>query len=369
MNVAKRFILVAVISCVVRPHAGAQSIELTPFVSKPLAKSIELPGEFQPYLNVTLHSRVTGFVEAVMVDRGSVVKQGDLLVELSAPEMKAQIAEAQSKLEAVEADRAQAEAQFAAAESTLERLKEAAKTPGAIAGNEVVLAEKQVEANKAVVGSRQQASRAAQAAVDALKTMETYLKIPAPFDGVITERLVHPGALVGPNTNTPLLVIQQVSKLRLTVSVPEEDVGGIVRDAKVSFRVPAYPNRMFFGIVARVARVLDAKTRSMAVELDVTNKDQSLAPGMYPTVSWPVRSAEQALFVPKTSVVTTTERTFVIREKNGHAEWVNVEKGGADGEMIRVVGPLRIGDRIVKRATDEIREGTVLKAEAVPNRK
>jgi membrane fusion protein, multidrug efflux system len=86
-------------------------------------------------------------------------------------------------------------------------------------------------------------------------------------------------------------------------------------------------------------------------------------------VSWPVRSAEQALFVPKTSVVTTTERTFVIREKNGHAEWVNVEKGGADGEMIRVVGPLRIGDRIVKRATDEIREGTVLKAEAVPNRK
>ena len=75
---------------------------------------------------------------------------------------------------------------------------------------------------------------------------------------------------------------------------------------------------------------------------------------MYPTVRWPVRSSEQALFVPKTSVVTTTERTFVIREKNGRAEWVNVQKGPADGDLIRVIGPLQPGDRVVKRATDEI---------------
>jgi len=100
----------------------------------------------------------------------------------------------------------------------------------------------------------------------------------------------------------------------------------------------------------------------MAVELDVINKDQSLAPGMYPTVHWPVRSSEQSLFVPKTSVVTTTERTFVIRETNGRAEWVNVQKGPADGDMIRVMGPLKPGDRVVKRANDEIREGTVLTA-------
>ena len=98
----------------------------------------------------------------------------------------------------------------------------------------------------------------------------------------------------------------------------------------------------------------------MAVELDVMNPDQSLAPGMYATVKWPVRREKPALYVPKTSVVTTTERTFVIREKNGKAEWVNVGKGAGDEDLIEVMGPLQPGDKVVKRANDELREGTAL---------
>jgi hypothetical protein len=102
----------------------------------------------------------------------------------------------------------------------------------------------------------------------------------------------------------------------------------------------------------------------MPVELDVINKEQMLAPGMYSTVVWPVRSADPAFFVPKTSVVTTTERTFVVRDKNGFAEWVNVQKGPAEGDLIRVFGTFQEGDRVLKRATDEIREGTSLKSPA-----
>jgi len=100
----------------------------------------------------------------------------------------------------------------------------------------------------------------------------------------------------------------------------------------------------------------------MAVELDVANRDQALAPGMYPTVTWPVQNSQPALYVPKTSVVTTTERTFVVREKNGKAEWVDVRKGPAEGDLIQVTGGLHAGDRIVKRATDEMREGMTLQA-------
>jgi multidrug efflux pump subunit AcrA (membrane-fusion protein) len=100
----------------------------------------------------------------------------------------------------------------------------------------------------------------------------------------------------------------------------------------------------------------------MPVELDVVNNDRTLAPGMYPTVHWLVRSADAALFVPKTAVVTTTERTFVVRDKNGRAEWVNVQKGAAEGDLIRVIGPLQDGDRVVKRGTDEMREGMDLKS-------
>ena len=338
--------------------AWAQSADLVAVVSKPVSRTIDLPGEFQPFLSVALHARVPGYVERVLVDRGSVVKQGELLAELSAPEMQAQIAEAESKVQAAEADRLQAEAQLAAGESTYERLRKAAETPGAVAGNELIQAQKQVEAAQALVHSRQQASHAAAAALRAQKELEAYLKITAPFDGVVTDRFVHPGALAGAGADAVLLVIQQISHLRLVVPVPEEDAGALVRGAKIPFRVPAFPDREYSGTLARVAHAFDPKTRTMPVELDVWNRDGSLAPGMYPDVKWPVRRAHASLFVPKTSVVATTERTFVVRARDGRAEWVDVKKGAADGDLVEVSGNLQAGDKVVRRATDEMREGS-----------
>lgn len=336
----------------------AQTTELVPVVLKPISRTVELPGELQPFQSVSIHAKVRGYVERVLVDRGSVVKQGELLAEMTAPEMKAQIAEAESKVQAAESDRLQAEAQLAAAQSTYDRLQKAAETPGAIAGNELIQAQKQVEAARALVEARRQAGIALEAAVRVQKDLEAYLRITAPFDGVVTDRLVHPGALVGPGEDPVMLVIQEVSHLRLVVAVPEENVGGIVRGARVEFRVPAYPERGYSGSVARIAHALDQKTRTMAVELDVFNRDGSLSPGMYPSVKWPVHRSRPSLLVPKTSVVTTTERTFVVRSQHGRAEWVDVTKGGADGDLVEVSGNLQAGDLVVRRATDEIREGT-----------
>jgi RND family efflux transporter MFP subunit len=348
--------------CVFAAIAWSQAIDLIAVAARPVSQTVELPGEFQPFLSVSVHAKVRGYVDRITVDRGSAVHQGQLLAELTAPEMKAQIAEAESKLQAAEAERLQAEAQLAAAQSTADRMAKASETPGAIAGNELIQAEKQVEAAKALVQSKQQATRAAEAMLRAQKDLESYLRITAPFDGMVTERLVHPGALVGPGTDPVLLVIQQVAHLRLVVAVPEENVGGIVPGARVEFHVPAFPEGTHSGTVARIAHALDPKTRTMAVELDVANRDGSLSPGMYPSVKWPVRRSRPALFVPGTSVVTTTERTFVVRARNGRAEWVNVTKGAADGDLIEVMGDLHAGDLVVRRATDEIREGTRLGA-------
>ena len=167
----------------------SQTTEFVPVIARPVSRIIELPGEFQPFQNVSLHAKVRGYVERVLVDRGSIVKRGQILAELSAPEMNAQIAEAESKVQAAESDRLQADAQLASSQSTYDRLKKAAETPGAIAGNELTLAQKQVEAGRALVQSKQQASLAARAAVRAQKDLETYLRITAPFDGVITDRL------------------------------------------------------------------------------------------------------------------------------------------------------------------------------------
>ena len=340
--------------------AESRPDDLVKVISKPVSRLSELPGEVQPYLSVSLHAKVAGFVDRILVDRGSVVKEGQLLVELSAPEMAARIAEAESRLQAADSDRLQAEAQLAGIESTYERLKEAAKTPGAIAGNEIVQVEKQVEAAQAVVRSRRQAGRAAQSALDAEKEMQSYLKIAAPFDGVVTDRIVHPGALVGSGADPALLILQQVSRLRLVVAVPEELVGGVVGGARVEFQVPAYPERTYTGVVARLSHALDKSTRTMAVELDVLNRDGSLAPGMYPSVQWPVRRSRPALLVPATSVVKTTERTFVIRNHDGRAEWIDVRTGSAEGNLVEVLGDLKNGDLIVRHATDELREGSPL---------
>jgi len=344
------------------PLVLPQTGDFVPVLSKAVSRTADLPGELAPFLTVSLHAKVSGFVERLLVDRGSAVTAGQLLAELSAPEMTARIAEGESRVLAAESDRLAAEAELAGATSTYERLKKAAETPGAIAGNELTQLEKNVEARQALVRSRLAASRAAAAARDAQKQLQSYLQIRAPFDGIVTERLVHPGALVGPGADPVLLVIQQISRLRLVVSVPEEYASGITKGVTTTFQVPAQRERTYTGTVARISHALDKSTRTMAVELDVANRDGTLSPGMYSTVKWPIRRSRPALFVPRTSVVTTTERVFVIRSRNSRAEWVDVRKGASDGELIEVLGDLKAGDLVVRRATDEIREGSTMQA-------
>ncbi len=350
--------------CVAVPVLCQQAVETVEVTSDKVNRTVKLPGEFVPYQTVDLHARVAGFVETVRVDRGSNVRRGDLLVTLSAPEMKAQILEAEARVKAAEAELIEQDARIAAAQSTYERLKAASATPGAIAGNELIQAEKGVEAARAAKQGLEMRVQAAKASLEAQKELQSYLRVTAPFDGTITERLVHPGALAGPSSPTPLLRLEQVSRLRLVVAVPEAELGGLVRNAKVPFTVPAYPGQTFQGTVARVGRAMDPKTRTMPVELDVVNAANKLSPGMYPEVSWPVRMSAASNLVPPSAVVTTTARTFVIRVRNGKAEWVTVRKGRPVGDLIEVSGEIAPGDRVVRTATDEIRDGSSVTAKA-----
>ncbi len=349
--------------------AAQQSVDVAPVVSRSVERKLRLPGEFLPYLKVDLHARVNGFVEKVEVDRGSQVKQGQLLVLLSAPELAAQRAEAEAKVQAVESQRAEAQAKLVAAESTYQRLKAASATPGAVAENEVIVAQQAVEAARAVIVALDGAKSAAQAAVLPLREMEGYLKVTAPFDGVVTTRFVHPGALVGPAAGAPLLLLEQTTTLRLVVAVPEAEAGGIVRGIRAPFTVPAWPGVTFSGVVSRLAGTLDPKTRTMPVELNVANPDLRLAPGMYPEVTWPVRRSAPSLLVPPASIVTTTERTFVIRVRDGRAEYVDVVRGAPVDDLVEVFGALRAGDEIIRRGTDEIRQGAQLSVRRAAGKK
>jgi hypothetical protein len=110
--------------------------------------------------------------------------------------------------------------------------------------------------------------------------------------------------------------------------------------------------------VARIAEAVDVGTRTMAVELDVENRDGRLAPGTFSQVRWPVHRSGPSLFVPSSSVAATTDRTFVIRVRGGKTEWVDVKTGLTAGPLIEVFGDLQSGDEVAGRGTDELRPGT-----------
>ena len=338
--------------------SAAQAIDATKVISQKLSLTVRLPGEITPYESVAEYPKVTAFVKWIGVDRGSHVKAGQEIVRLEAPELVAQKQEAQSKLEAAESQRAEAEAKLTADQSTFLRLKSAAATPGVVAGNDLEVAQQTTEADRAHVSAGDQNIAAAKSALKAIAEIESYLRVTAPFDGVVTERNVHPGALVGPSASMPMLRVEKVSRLRVVVPVPESYISGTVHGAKVNFTVPAFPGEKFIGTIARIPDSLDVKTRTMPVELDYMNLSGRLAPGMYPEVEWPVRRSRPTLFVPTSAIARTNERRFVVALRGGKAEWVDVQTGGAVDKMTEVFGELHEGDLVAVRGTDELRPGT-----------
>jgi RND family efflux transporter MFP subunit len=342
--------------------AGPPTLDVVRVVQQPVNVTLSMPGQLDPYEAVAVYPKVTGFIRSIRVDRGSRVRAAELMAELEAPELLTQRAEAQSRLQAAEAQLAAARSKADADASTYDKLTAASATPGVVAGNDVVLAQKAVEADQSQIAAASQNAEAARQAVQSISQMEEYLRVTAPFDGVVTERNVHPGTLVGPNSgpaaSTPMMRVVNTDRLRLVVPVPEAYTAGVTRGGVMTFTVPPYPGQSFSGTVARIADAVDVRTRTMAVELDVVNKDGRLAPGTFCQVAWPVQRPAPSLFVPSGSVGSTTDRTFVVRIRGGKAEWVDVKTGLASGPLTEIFGDLQPGDTVAVRGTDEIKPGT-----------
>ncbi len=337
--------------------AAPLAVPVARVVSQPLERSLPLPGDLIAYQDVAIHAKVQGFVERIDVDRGSVVPRGALLARIVAPELNAQIQEAEAKVQSADAQRLEAQAALTSEQSTFDRLKKASSTPGVVAGNDVEVAQQKVEAARAHVQAATRNVEATRQAARSLRDIETYLQVTAPFNGVVTERTAHVGSLVGPSSGS-IVRLQQVSPLRLVTAIPEPYVAGVAIGQPIQFTVITFPGETFTGTLARPARALDLKTRTMAVEVDVPNGNGRLAPGMFAEVRWPARRAAASLVVPRTAVATTTERSFVIRVRDGVAEYVDVRRGATMGNNVEVFGDLHAGDQVAVRATDEIRAGT-----------
>jgi len=320
------------------PAAGTanatRQVEVVPAVLRKISFTEQLPAELVPWEVVAIYPKVRGFVAEIPVDRGSVVRRGQLLVRLFAPGLVAQTAEAEATLRS---DR-----------STYRRLLDASKTKGAVSENEL-------EVSRQTVAGDQDRVRS-------LKSLADYLTIAAPFDGIITERNVHPGALVGPpaeplTSAVPMLRIEQIAHLRLTVPVPEADAGAVSEGSRVMFRVRAYPDREFSGSISRVSHWVNPGTRTMAVEADVYNNDHLLDPGMFAEVLWPVQRQTPSVLVPTSAVVETPDGVFVEVVRGGRVKRVSVQRGKVAGGQVEVFGLVKAGDIVVANGSEDLADG------------
>jgi len=347
---------------------AAVSVKTVAVVSKKLDAPVNLPAQLLPYETVDVCPKVTGFIETIKVDRGSRVKKGDVLVRLTAPELVAQRSQAESALHAAESQLASAQAKLAADQGTYLHLASAAKTPGVVAENDLLVANQTAVADKGAVAAAESNANAARDALRSVTQMEAYLTIVAPFNGVVTTRNLHPGALVGPASGPagamPIVQIVGTDRLRLVVPVPEALVGIMKEGQAVSFTVPAYPGQSFHAPIARISHDIDVNTRTMPVELDVHNPDGRLSPGSFATVTWPVQRGYPTLFVPTTAVTSDQQHSFVIRVRNGKTEWVTVQTGQVVNTEVEVFGRLQAGDAVVRTASDSIRDGQEVSTEA-----
>ena len=322
----------------------ANRYQLGAVSEKSLSSTAHLPGQLIPFNEVNLFPKVNGFVKQLFADRGSIVKQGQLLAVLEAPEME-------SELQAANSRYLQAKENAEASKEKYERLKEAAKEPGSVSPLDLDDANSKMKADEAMAQSEN-------SNVESVRTMQGYLRIYAPFDGMIIERNVSPGALVAPGkaTDQPMFILQDIHKMRLTVAIPEDYVDKVDLSKPVSFVFNAMPGQTQTAKISRSANSLGSLQQE-AIEIDVLNQDGQLKPGMYAEVHIPMLSGAKSLLVPNNAIIRSTEHEYVITVRDGKAAMVNIKEGLASSDSTEVFGDLKPDDKIVLHGNDEIKQG------------
>jgi len=310
--------------------------------------TITLPGELKPYEQVNIYPKVKGFVKRIYVDRGSFVRKGQVLAQLEAPEVGEQYAAKKSATNT-------AYQKYVFSKQAYQRLKEASKKAGAVATIELEKAYAQFLGDSAAYTS----SRSEAAATGSI---QNYLRITAPFSGVITGRFISEGALVGENgvNGEPLFQLTQQTRLRLTVAIPEKQAQALLPGTKATFSVVDLPGQSFTATLSRNSGALDASSRSVIAEFDIQNTAAELRAGQYAKVKIQLQRPQPTLWVPSSSVVQAQSGVFVIKNEAGGTKRIPVQTGTERDSLVEVFGDLQPGNTVLLKGSEEIKEGTKL---------
>ena len=318
-----------------RPQTPAMSVQTIRPKRGQIVHKVTLPGNVMAYQEATLYAKVAGYLKTINVDKGDSVKEGELLAEIEAPEMLADLIKAKAEAEAAQLDyKRVTDAQKKASDLVVPQTVDAAKAKSGVA----------------VAGLQR------------IETLLSYAKITAPFSGVITKRWVDPGALIPAPTSSStsksgaVVTLMDFSTVRIDVAIPDTEAPFIKKDLPVKVTVNELPGRTFQGTITRFSYALDESTKTMVTEIEISNPDLALRPGMWAAVEIELQKKENALLIPAEALVIEKNKNsvFVVRDKKalkvalttGFDDGVNVEilKGCGPNDAVIVAGKQSVTD-------------------------
>jgi RND family efflux transporter MFP subunit len=321
---------------VIHPKSGSNSDE------------IKLPGSTQAYTDTPIYARTSGYLKKWYFDIGAHVKQGQLLAEIETPEIDQQLLQAQADLK-------NAQANLQISQITAKRYQDL------LAGNSV--SHEEVDQATSDLSSKQAVVNSNEANIHRLQDLQSFEKIYAPFDGVITARNTDIGALIQAGDNTTpkeLFHLSAINKLRVYIAVPEVYAGHLTTGEKVGLTMDAFPGETFNGTLERDSDNIDPQSRTLNVEVDVDNADGRLLPGAYVFVHLPVPASGSAVTIPSNTLLFRAEGLRVGVVRDGHVVLVPIVIGHDYGNTVEVTSGLKPEDAVILDPSDSLTEGAAV---------
>lgn len=319
---------------VVHAQTGAPSQEIT------------LPGNVQAFTETPIYARTNGYLKSWHFDIGAHVTRGELLAEIETPEVDKQLQQARADLET-------AKANLNLAKSTAERWQ------ALLQSNSV--SKQETDEKISDLSVKQAAYEGSAANVNRLEDLQSFQKVYAPFDGVVTARNTDFGALVSAGVNgtgKELFHLAAIRKLRVFVNVPQTYSRASRPGAVAAITVAEFPGKTFRGVLARTANSIDPASRTLLTEVDIDNPSGELLPGTYVSVHLKLPGEVRSLILPSNTLIFRSEGLRVAVVRNGHAQLVPVTVGRDYGDRVEVLSGIKPGDAVVADPSDSLIDGT-----------
>jgi RND family efflux transporter MFP subunit len=327
-------------------------------------QQISLPGDIEAWYEAPIYARVNGYLKAWYFDFGAHVTKGQLLAEIDAPDLDAQLAAAKAKLASAEAQVNVRAAERNFAETTYARWRDSPKG---------VVSEQETESKKAESGSADARYKAAQAEanvnqsqVDQLTALEAFKRIVAPFDGIVTQRNTDVGALINSGSGTgngpQLFRVADVHEMRVFVQVPQEMSANMRAGLTADMALPQYPDKTFKATVSTTSEAIAKSSRTLLVELHAENTDNLLQPGTFAQVRFNLADNPGTLKIPTSALIFREDGAqLAILGPGNKVEMKSVKLGRNLGTEFEVLKGLATTDTVINSPPDSLSEGEVVK--------